>query len=113
MLRLSFLEKSSTRTVILLVFLIFVFGSFLIKPFNPFCIKESGILLSSIYRNTLSPNPYTNSTPLLCSLPTYKHQNLFRPTLRLSNFFMLEDKILDALRSCVVYSFKCRCCSAS
>jgi hypothetical protein len=35
MLRLSFLEKSSTRTVILLVFLIVVFESFLIKPFNP------------------------------------------------------------------------------
>jgi uncharacterized protein YcfL len=38
---------------------------------------------------------------------------VFRPTLRLSNFFMFKDKIPDALRSCVVYSFKCRCCSAS
>ena len=26
---------------------------------------------------------------------------------------MFKDKIPDALRSCVVYSFKCRCCSAS
>ena len=81
MLRLSFIEKSSTRTVILLVFFIVVFVSFLIKlstqGINPFCIKESGILLSPTYRNTLSPNPYPNSTPLLCSLPTYKYQNRF------------------------------------
>ena len=26
---------------------------------------------------------------------------------------MFKDKIPNALRSCVVYSFKCRCCSAS
>jgi hypothetical protein len=38
---------------------------------------------------------------------------VFRPTLRVSNFFMFKDKIPDAFRSCVVYSFKCRCCSAS
>ena len=119
MLRLSFLEKSSIRMVILLVSLIVVYDSFLInlstQGINPFCIKESGILLSPIYRNTLSPNPYPNSTPLLCSLPTYtvSIRIVFRSTLRLSNFFTFKDKIPDALRSCVVYSFKCRCCSAS
>ncbi len=49
----------------------------------------------------------------LCSV-TYPHISIrigFRPTL--SNFFMFKDKIPDALRSCVVYSFKCRCCSTS
>jgi hypothetical protein len=29
------------------------------------------------YTATHSPNPYPNSTPLLCSLPTYKNQNRF------------------------------------
>jgi hypothetical protein len=67
--------------------------------------------------------PYTGTHSLqirtqiqrLCyvDFPRISIRILFRPTLRLSNFFMLKDKILDALRSCVVYSFKCRCCSAS
>jgi hypothetical protein len=51
----------------------------------------------------------------LCSV-AFPHISIgivFRPTLRLSNFFMFKDKFPDALRSCVVYSFKCRCCSAS
>ena len=50
----------------------------------------------------------------LCS-SAYPHLNirfLFRPTLR-SSHISFKDKILKALGSCVVYSFKCRCCSAS
>ena len=49
----------------------------------------------------------------LCS-SAYPHLNIrfvFRPTLRLSHLFSFKDKIANALRSCVVYSFKCRCCS--
>ena len=38
---------------------------------------------------------------------------VFRSTKRLSTFFSLKDKIPKALKSGVVYSFKCRCCSAS
>ena len=67
--------------------------------------------------------PYTGKHSLqirtqisrLCS-SAYPHLNIrfvFRPTLRLSHLFSFKDKILKALRSCVVYSFKCRCCSAS
>jgi hypothetical protein len=39
--------------------------------------------------------------------------NFFRPTLRLSQLFTFRDKIPKALRSCVVYSFTCRCFSAT
>ena len=67
--------------------------------------------------------PYTGKHSLqihtqisrLCS-SAYPHLNIrfvFRPTLRLSHLFSSKDKIPKALRSCVVYSFKCRCCSAS
>ena len=67
--------------------------------------------------------PYTGSHSLqirtqisrLCS-SAFPHLNIrfiFRPTLRLSQLFTFKDKIPKALRSCVVYSFKCRCCSAS
>ena len=67
--------------------------------------------------------PYTGKHSLqirtqisrLCS-SAYPHLNIrfvFRPTLRLSHLFSFKDKIPKALRSCVVYSFKCRCCSAS
>ena len=34
-------------------------------------------------------------------------------TQRLSYFFSFKDKIPKGLKSCVVYYFKCRCCSAS
>ena len=68
--------------------------------------------------------PYTGTHSLqirtqiqrLCSVAFPHNINIrivFRPSLRLSNFFMSKDKIPNALRSCVVYSFKCRCCSAS
>ena len=46
----------------------------------------------------------------------FPHLNIrfvFRPTLRLSQLFTFKDKIPKALRSCVVYSFTCRCCSAT
>jgi hypothetical protein len=58
--------------------------------------------------------PYTGTHSLqirtqiqrLCSsaFPHISIRIVFRPTLRLSNFFMFKDKIPDALRSCVVYS---------
>ena len=51
----------------------------------------------------------------LCS-SAFPHLNIrfvFRPTLRLSQLFTFKDKIPKALRSCVVYSFTCRCCSAT
>ena len=51
----------------------------------------------------------------LCS-SAFLHLNIrfvFRPTLRLSQLFTFKDKIPNALRSCVVYSFTCRCCSAT
>ena len=65
--------------------------------------------------------PYTGKHSLqirtqisrLCS-SAYPHLNIrfvFRPTLRLSHLFSFKDKI--PLRSCVVYSFKCRFCPAS
>jgi hypothetical protein len=69
--------------------------------------------------------PYTGTHSLqirtqiqrLCSVAfphiSIRHISVFRPTLPLSNFFMFKDKIPDALRSCVVYSSKCRCGSAS
>ena len=40
-------------------------------------------------------------------------KRVFRPTLRLSHLFTFKDKIPKGLRYCVVYHFKCRCCSAS
>ena len=67
--------------------------------------------------------PYTGAHSLqirtqisrLCS-SAFPHLNIrfvFRPTLRLSQLFAFKDKIPNALRSCVVYSFTCRCCSAT
>ena len=67
--------------------------------------------------------PFTGSHSLqictqisrLCS-SAFPHSNIrfvFRPTLRLSHLFTFKDKIPNGLRSCVVYHFKCRCCSAS
>ena len=38
---------------------------------------------------------------------------VFRSTKRLSTFFSFKDKIPKALKSGVVYSFMCRCCSTS
>ena len=67
--------------------------------------------------------PYTGAHSLqirtqisrLCS-SAFPHLNIrfvFRPTLRLSQLFAFKDKIPNALRSCVVYSFTCRSCSAT
>ena len=67
--------------------------------------------------------PYTGAHSLqirtqisrLCS-SAFPHLNIrfvFRPTLRLSQLFTFKDKIPKALRSCVVYSSTCRCCSAT
>ena len=64
--------------------------------------------------NIHPPPPPINT--LVSPLSAYPHLNIrfvFRPTLRLSHLFSFKDKIPKALRSCVVYSFKCRCCSAS
>jgi hypothetical protein len=68
--------------------------------------------------------PFTGSYSLqirtqisrLCS-SAFPHLNIlrfaFRRTLHLSHLFTFKDKIPKGLRSCVVYHFKCRCCSAS
>ncbi len=37
---------------------------------------------------------------------------VFRPTCRLSDFFPFKDRIPFALRSHVVYKYKCQCCGA-
>ena len=36
----------------------------------------------------------------------------FRPTCRLSDFFLFKDRIPFAMRSHVVYKYKCQCCGA-
>ena len=67
--------------------------------------------------------PFTGSHSLqirtqisrLCS-SAFPHLNIrfvFRPTPCLSHLFTFKDKIPNGLRSCVVYHFKCRCCSPS
>ena len=66
--------------------------------------------------------PYTGQHSLqirtqirkLCS-SAFPHINLrfvFRPSLRLSHFFVFKDRIPKALRSRVVYRFKCQRCSS-
>jgi hypothetical protein len=67
--------------------------------------------------------PFTGSHSLqICTqisrlcYSAFPHLNIrfvFRPTLRLSHLFTFKDKIPKRLRSCVVYHFKCWCCSAS
>jgi hypothetical protein len=45
----------------------------------------------------------------------YPHISLcvvFRPSFRLSNFFLFKDKIAGELRSHMVYLYKCPCCGA-
>ena len=37
---------------------------------------------------------------------------VFRPTCRLSDFFPFKDRIPSAMRSHVVYKYKCQCCGA-
>ena len=51
----------------------------------------------------------------LCSsaFPHLQTRFVLRPTQRLSYFFSFKDKIPKGLKSCVVYYFNCRCCSAS
>ena len=37
---------------------------------------------------------------------------VFRPTCRLSDFFLFKDRIPFAMRSHVVYKYKCQCCGS-
>ena len=49
----------------------------------------------------------------LCS-SAFPHVNIrfiFKPSLRLSNFFSFKDRIPKCMRSCVVYRFKCQQCN--
>ena len=67
--------------------------------------------------------PYTGTHSLqirtqvsrLCSsgFPHLQIRFVLRPTERLSYFFFFKDEIPKGLKSCVVYYFKCQCCSAS
>jgi hypothetical protein len=86
---------------------------FLDKAFQPkeliHSVSRKVVYFCLPYTATHSPNPYPNSKPLLCIAFPHISISVFRPTVRLSNFFMFKDKIPDALRSCVVYYFKCRC----
>jgi hypothetical protein len=47
------------------------------------------------------------------AFPNLDIRFVFRSNKRLSTFFSFKDKIPKALRSGVVYSFTCRCCSGS
>ena len=51
----------------------------------------------------------------LCSsaFPHLQIRFVLCPAQRLSYFFSFKDKIPKNLKSCVMYHFKCRCCSAS
>jgi hypothetical protein len=75
-----------------------------------FGAQESYVLLSPIHWFTFSANSYSNFSTLFFSVSLRRFST---PTLRLSHLFTFKDKILKGLRSCIVYHFKCRCCSAS
>ena len=51
----------------------------------------------------------------LCSsaFPNLNNTFILRSPTRISTYFPLKDKVSKYLRSSVVYSFTCRCCSAS
>ncbi len=49
---------------------------------------------------------------LSSAFPHISIRFVFRPTCRLSDFFPLKDRIPFALRSHVVYKYKCQCCGA-
>ena len=82
------------------------------KPLVHFCSKK--ILFFCI--------PYTGQHGLQIRTQLYKllskaypHISIrfvFRPTCRLSDFFPFKDRIPFAIRSHVVYKYKCQCCGA-
>ena len=46
------------------------------------------------------------------TFPRIKLRFVFRPSLRLAQFFPFKDRIPKSLKSCVVHSFKCPRCSS-
>ena len=66
--------------------------------------------------------PYTGhyglqirSQPMKLLSSAYTHLSVrvvFRPSFCLSSFFPFKDRILNGLRSHVVYSYECQCCGA-
>ena len=75
--------------------------------------KKDSLLLPTVHRPTRSTTTYTQLRKLLSS--AYPHISIrfvFRPTCRLSDFFLFKDRIPFALRSHVVYKYKCQCCGA-
>ena len=60
--------------------------------------------------------PVTGETPKCSDNAAYPHLNIrfvCRSSARICSFFPLKDKVRKFMRSGIVYSFKCRCCSAS
>ncbi len=116
-LNLRTLNKYSLVMVIQPVLLITALGLFSTKYSQP------KLLVHSCSKKTLyfCP-PYTGQhglqlrTQLRKLLSSaYPHISIrfvFRPTCRLSDFFPFKDRIPFALRSHVVYKYKCQCCGA-
>ena len=54
----------------------------------------------------------THSLQIRSAFPHLNIRFIFRSPTRISTFFPFKDKVPKYLRSSVVYSFTCRCCSA-
>ena len=99
----------------------FLGQSFSTQSCSSFGAQESYVLLSPIHGFTFSANSYSNFSTLFFSISPFEYkiclvspfEYKICPTLRLSHLFTFKDKIPKGLRSCVIYHFKCRCCSAS
>ena len=92
--------------------------AFLDKTFHPKKLVHSGptkiIYFCLPYTGTHSLQIRTQVSSLCSSaFPHLQIRIVLRRTQRLSYFFSFKDKIFKGLKSCVVYYFKCRCCSAS
>ena len=80
---------------------------------SSFGAQESYVLLSPIHWFTFSANSYSNFSTLFFSVSPSEYNICLSPNSTPLSPFYLKDKIPNCLRSCVVYHFKCRCCSAS
>ena len=115
-------EKYLTEMVILLAYLI---GTcvrvFLDKVFQPkavtvvhsvpkkvmyFCLPFTG-------SHSLQNHSLSNFSTLFFSVSPSEYNICLSPNSTPLSPFYVKDKIPNGLRSCVVYHFKCRCCSAS
>ena len=92
--------------------------AFLDKVFHPEAVSHSVpkkvVYFSLPFTGTHSLHIRTQISRLCSSaFPQLNIRCVFRPTQRLSHLFTFKDRIPKGLRSCVVYQFQCRCCSAS